>query len=188
MALAIVAAATYWYYTSDTFQLKCVIARSDGKTYCVRDTKNIQQSADLMASVSKKMQDLVAHLKETDGDDPRVKLLVDNFNPSRIVETLPTSEYTAYSEDKGRKLAFCLRKEKNGTRLIDLNTLTFVALHELAHLATASIGHEKEFWKNFKYLLKKANEIGVYEPVDYAKGSQMYCGMNITDNPLYDLK
>jgi hypothetical protein len=188
MALAIVAAATYWYYTSDTFQLKCVIARSDGKTYCVRDTKNIRQSADLLASVSTKMKELVAHLKETDGDDPRVKLLVDNFNPARIVETLPTSEYTAYSEDKGRKLAFCLRKEKNGTGLIDINTLTFVALHELAHLATASIGHEKEFWKNFKFLLKKANDIGVYEPVDYAKSSQTYCGMNITDNPLYDLK
>lgn len=31
------------------------------------------------------------------------------------METLPTSEYTAYSQNKGEKLAFCLNKEKKGT-------------------------------------------------------------------------
>jgi hypothetical protein len=188
MAVTVVAVAAYFYYTSDTFQLKCVIARSNGKTYCVRDTKNILQSADLLASAVEKMQRLVDHLKGTAGDDPRVKRLVANFNPSRIVETLPTSEHTAYSEDKGRKLAFCLRKEKGGTKLIDENTLMFVALHELSHLCTESVGHEKEFWKNFQFLLKNANRIGIYEPVDYAKAGQPYCGMTISDNPLYDLK
>ena len=33
--------------------------------------------------------------------------LVKNFNPTKVSETLPTSKYTAYSEDKGKKLAFC---------------------------------------------------------------------------------
>jgi hypothetical protein len=45
--------------------------------------------------------------------DERVALLVKNYNPLKIVETLPTSEYTAYSENKGAKLAFCLRKYKD---------------------------------------------------------------------------
>ena len=36
-------------------------------------------------------------------------------------------------------------------KLIDENTLMFVALHELAHIATESIGHTKEFWANFKF-------------------------------------
>ena len=30
-----------------------------------------------------------------------VKRLVKNFNPKRVVETLPNSTYTAYSENKG---------------------------------------------------------------------------------------
>ena len=32
-----------------------------------------------------------------------VQRLVQKFNPTKISETLPTSEYTAYSENKGEK-------------------------------------------------------------------------------------
>ena len=185
---AIAGILLYWYFTSDVFNLSCIIAHKDGKTYCVRDTKNKQASAELMASVGERLNELVLHMKETHGDDARVQLLLKNYNAGKIVETLPTSKYTAYSEDKGRKLAFCLRKEKDGMQLIDLNTLTFVAIHELGHLMTTSIGHERDFWLNFKFLLKEANKIGIYEPVDYSKENKEYCGMNITDNPIFDLK
>jgi len=188
LIVAIVGILAYWAYTSDTFNLTCVIAHKDGKTYCVRDTKNRQKSAELMAEVVSRLNELVEYLKQNHSSDPRVQLLAKNYNPGKIVETLPTSKFTAYSEDKGKKLAFCLRREKNGVELIDINTLTFVALHELGHLMTASVGHETEFWENFKYLLKKANDIGIYEPVDYAKQNENYCGMQITDNPYYDLK
>ena len=133
------------------------------------------------------MKELAKHLQETLPNDPRVKLLKKNFNPKRIVETLPTSEYTAYSEDKGKKLAFCLQEYKNKKKLIDINTLMFVALHEMGHLITVSIGHEEDFWKNFKFLLKHANDIGLYNPVDYRKKAQPYCGMSLTDNPLLDM-
>ena len=34
------------------------------------------------------------------------------FNPRKISETLPTSEFTAYSENKGEKLAFCTTTTK----------------------------------------------------------------------------
>jgi hypothetical protein len=105
---------------------------------------------------------------------------------NKIVETLPTSEYTAYSENKGKKIAFCLNKEKhNNNNLIDENTLMFVAIHEMSHIATESIGHNKEFWDNFKFLLNEAKEAGVYEVVDYSKNNQEYCGMTITDNPYF---
>ena len=32
----------------------------------------------------------------------------------KISETLPTSQYTAYSENKGEKLAFCTTTKKDG--------------------------------------------------------------------------
>ncbi|HAF76958.1 MAG TPA: hypothetical protein DCG42_06505 [Maribacter sp.] len=63
----------------------------------------------------------------------------------------------------------------------------FVALHELAHIASKSIGHTKEFWDNFKFILQNAVKIKIYNPVDYKKENKNYCGMKITDNPLYDL-
>ena len=70
-------------------------------------------------------------------------------------------------------------------KLIDLNTLVFVALHELTHLMTSSIGHKKDFWDNFKFMLEEANEIGVYQPVNYAQKPQEYCGMSIDNNPFF---
>ena len=86
-----------------------------------------------------------------------------------------------------QKLAFCLETEKNSDNLIDINTLTFVALHELAHIASTSVGHNDEFWNNFKFLLERAEIIGIYQPVDYKKKPKKYCGITIHDNPLYDL-
>ena len=119
--------------------------------------------------------------------DQEIIRLKEGFNPKKIQETLPTSEFTAYSENKGEKLAFCLDKNKGGQGgLIDLNTLMFVAIHELAHVASVSIGHTEEFWTNFKFLLQAAEKINIYKPVDYKKNPKEYCGMSITDNPYYD--
>jgi hypothetical protein len=126
-------------------------------------------------------------MKEKHPEDPRVKRLVEGFNPKKISETLPTSELTAYSENKGEKLAFCLNTTKNGNKLIDVNTLTFVALHELSHIMTESIGHKQDFWQNFKFLLTNAKDAKIYQPVDYKKNPKQYCGMTINDNPYYDL-
>ena len=78
-------------------------------------------------------------------------------------------------------------KKKNGNNLIDENTLTFVAIHELAHIATKSVGHKQEFWDNFKFLLTNAREAGLYKPEDYKRKPREYCGMKITDNPYYDM-
>jgi hypothetical protein len=114
--------------------------------------------------------------------------LVKGFNPKKISETLPTSELTAYSENKGEKIAFCLNKTKNSENtLIDLNTLTFVSIHELSHITTTTIGHKQDFWLNFKFLLENAKAAGIYNPVDYKKNPESYCGMIITDNPYYDM-
>ena len=175
------------YYESENLNLRCIISDVDGNKYCVRDRVMIHESVDLLAQVTQRMKDLVEYMKNKYPDDKSVHKLVANFNPKKISETLPTSELTAYSENKGEKIAFCLNKTKNGTTLIDLNTLTFVAIHELSHLMTSSVGHKQDFWKNFKFLLENAKEIKIYNPVDYKKDNQSYCGMTITDNPLYDM-
>jgi hypothetical protein len=174
------------YYESDMFQLKCIVSTVDGDKYCVRERDNMIHAVDLLAKTSQKMTDLVTYLNEQEPEDERVKRLVSKFNANKIVETLPTSEYTAYSENKGRKIAFCLNKEKeDNNHLIDENTLMFVAIHEMAHITTVSIGHTKEFWDNFKYLLHHADQCKVYHPVDYSKENTGYCGMTISDNPYF---
>jgi len=175
------------YYESDAFNLKCIIASKDGHRYCVREREKLELAANLLAEVTKKMKNMVEYMKKTHPEDPRTIRLVEGFNPKKISETLPTSELTAFSENKGEKIAFCLNTTKQGDKLIDINTLTFVALHELSHIMTESIGHKQDFWQNFKFLLQNAKASGIYDPVDYKKTPQEYCGMTINDNPYYDL-
>jgi hypothetical protein len=175
------------YQESDAFQLKCIVSDVDGKKYCVRERAQLEQAADLLARTTEKCNMLVGHLKETKPNHEITKKLVDGYNPKTIQETLPTSEHTAYSENKGEKIAFCLNTRKGGNKLIDENTLMFVALHELTHVGTTSIGHTPDFWRNFKFILENAIEIKIYKPVDYRKHPVGYCGMTITDNPYYDM-
>jgi hypothetical protein len=175
------------YRESDAYNLKCIISSVDGNKYCVRDRQKLELAADLLANVTKKCKQLVIYMKEKHPNDPRVIKLVKGFNPKSINETLPTSELTAYSENKGEKLAFCLNTKKNGDKLIDIDTLTFVAIHELSHIMTTSIGHKQDFWQNFKFLLENAKAANIYQPVNYKKEPKEYCGMKINDNPYYDL-
>jgi hypothetical protein len=175
------------YKESDTFNLKCIISEVDGNKYCVRERSKLTLAADLLANTTTKLKDLVTSVNGKYPDRKNVKRLVEGFNPKKVYETLPTSEYTAYSENKGEKLAFCLNTDKKNNKLIDSNTLLFVAIHELAHIATKSIGHTPEFWENFRFLIEEAVKIKIYTPVDYKKKNQPYCGMDITDNPYFDL-
>jgi hypothetical protein len=174
------------YSESDAYNLKCIMSDVDGETYCVRERSKMELAANLLAKVTQNMKDLVEYCGKKFPDDERIHRLVQKFNPKKVSETLPTSEYTAYSENKGEKLAFCVDKKKGGTKLIDINTLTFVAIHELSHIMTESEGHKQEFWQNFKFMLEQAKAAGIYNPVDYKKNPQPYCGMDITDNPYYD--
>ena len=173
------------YYDSDNYQLKCIISGVDGNKYCVRDKILSEDAADLLAKVTIKCKELVVYVGKKYPDDVSVKKLTEGFNPNSISETLPTSNLTAYSENKGEKIAFCLNKTKDGNELIDLNTLVFVAIHELSHIMTISVGHKQDFWDNFKFLLQNANEAGIYKPIDYSKQSQNYCGIKITDSPFF---
>ena len=183
----IVGLCAYIYFSSEDFQLKCIVSTVDGNKYCVREREKLQDAADLLAKVNEKCKKLVDYTNDKYGSQENVKRLVKGYNPKKISETLPTSEDTAYSENKGEKLAFCLNRDKKGeSNMIDEHTLTFVAIHELSHIATKSVGHKQEFWDNFKFLLENAKECGVHNPIDYKSKPTEYCGMDIKDNPYYD--
>ena len=76
--------------------------------------------------------------------------------------------------------------EDKREKLIELNTIFFVVLHELAHIMTQSVGHTDEFWKNFKFILKNAVKLNIYKEIDYSKYPKKYCGIEVTDSPLFN--
>lgn len=77
---------------------------------------------------------------------------------------------------------FCIRDKLNNS-IHDINTLMFVAIHELAHIVTNELQHTDKFWNNMKKLLHRAEDIGVYKYVDYRMNPVEYCGMMIDSAP-----
>ena len=163
----------------------------DGNTYLVRDMPDKQEAADLLARVRQRMQKLYNYLIATYPEKLQVKQLKQNFkpDPSRISESTPDAEHTSYSVNKGESVHLCLRQRQgNNESLVKENVMTFVALHEMAHMITTSIGHGPDFWNNFGWLLKISEEQGIYTYEDFSAHPVSYCGVKITDSPKYDSK
>ena len=158
----------------------------DNNEYLVRNLEDKSDAANLMAQMKKRLLKLQNYLEEYHSDEKRVKRFIKKFNPNNITESTKNNKYTSYSINKGEKIVFCIRSRDDQEKLIDINTLMFVALHELAHIMTVSIGHTEEFWNNFKFILNKATAVNVYSAVNYSKNPQQYCGITITDSPLYN--
>jgi len=173
-------------YESINSDLTYVTSSVDGRQYLVRNLPDKQKAADMLANIRKNLTKIVEYLKENNISDERVQLLVNRFDPDVLSESLPNTSYTSYSVDKGKKIVFCIRSKDAKAELIDMNTIMFVAIHELAHVATKSIGHTEEFWNNMRYLLKQGIKVGVYQKVDYSKNPVSYCGITVSSSPLQE--
>jgi len=166
-----------------------VTSNIDGKQYKVRDMPDKQEAANLMARLRIRLMKITDALEKKYPDKAQVKHLVKNFrsDPSRFIEATPDSEHTSYSINKGEKIYMCLRqREGPNESLVNENVMTFVSLHELAHVCTESIGHGPDFWNNFGWLLKEAEALGLYQYTDFQAHPVSYCGVYITDSPRYD--
>jgi hypothetical protein len=178
-------------FASSSYPLVSVKSTVDGQTYSVRDMPDKQEAANLIARVRRKMESLYGVVSAKYPDKPQVKLWLHNFVPeaSRFSEATPDAEHTSYSVNKGEKVYLCLRqREGPNESLVDENIMVFVALHEMAHVITPTIGHGPDFWNNFGWLLKQAEAQGIYSYQDFKSHPVAYCGLNITDSPAYDPK
>ena len=180
---AIVIFFIYFNFKNSFLNITYVKSTIDGRSYLVRNQADKQKAADTLANLNKKLLQLIDYLVKKDSSNVDIQRLKKNFDPDNISESTQYSKYTSYSVNKGEKIVFCIRSKKTNQLEKD-NILMFVALHELGHLMTKSIGHTEEFWKNFKFLLQEAIKIGIYTKDDFNKNPVEYCGTNITDTPL----
>jgi len=173
------------------FPLVEVTSTVDGRTYKVRDMPDKQKAADLLARVRQKIASLYMMMRDQFPNKPQVRQWVQNFSPdpSRFTEATPDAEHTSYSVNKGEKIHLCLRQREGANEsLVDENVMVFVALHEMAHVITPTLGHGPDFWNNFGWLLKQAEAKGIYKYQDFKAQPVSYCGLHITDSPAYDPK
>lgn len=182
------AGAAAFAFKESSHDMAHVASTVDGQRYLVRNLPDKQDAADRLARTRAKLLRLMSNLKQTDPEKPFVVQMARNFDadPSRFSESAPDASYTSYSVNKGEKVFMCLRQRNAREELVDENIITFVALHELAHIGTSEIGHTPQFWNNFGWLLKRAEEIQIYQFTDFAAHPVEYCGIHITDQPTYD--
>jgi hypothetical protein len=142
---------------------------------------------------------LLRHLKkkyidgDISGENGKRKIIVERilsgYRPDTISEMEPfnTFGFTSYTENKGEKLVFCIREKNKEENIHKLQLLKFVSIHEMAHIGTKQYGHPTEFWMTFKWLLKEAEASNIYKSENYMLSPTVYCGMQITYNPLFDV-
>jgi len=175
------------------------IAVKRGKNeWKVIELPNHAQSVDMLEEVNRRTFVYIDYVEEKYGgtdlnpDEQLIKTymdaLLDNYNPEEIYETDPRdSEYTSYTVDKGRRMHLCLRSKNAPYDHIDVNTMMFVKLHEMAHVANYDgIQHTERFWVLFRRMLEDAADAGVYRPHNYDWYPVDYCGMIINYQPMYD--
>jgi predicted metal-dependent hydrolase len=165
-------------------EVEYITSSIDDKRYLVLKLHDKQAAADTLARLVKVMIKLIKHLKKKHPKDPRVKRLYRNFNPNNVSEGSPDSGYTSYTINKN-KLVLCIRqKNKKMTLIKDFNLLKYVLIHEAAHYASKTVGHNEEFWQTFEFILKEAVDIGLYKVVDYKKFPQPFCGITVSSSIL----
>lgn len=171
----------FFYVKKYYGEVEYIKSNINNETYLVRRLPDSRQAADLLANLSNDCAALIKHLVAKYPDNEDVHRLYANFSPKDISEGSPESGYTSYSVNKST-IVLCLRQKDKQNTFADRNVIRYVLYHELAHLMTASVGHTKEFWDNFKFILKEAVEIDVYKKIDYAADPMPYCGIKVTSS------
>lgn len=181
------------FFPSDPLSKTNYVATKDNKRFRVHDHfNNSQEAANLLSFLDDRATDLIRGLQRQYGNDSGMagnatRRLLARYNPDNLVESSPNGSQkdTSYSIDKGAIIAMCLRSRDGTYRLHDKNILTFVLIHELAHVAADVNDHPPEFWQIFQFLLKEAEKNKVIRNMDYSKNPVEYCGLKVDFNPYF---
>ncbi len=165
--------------------LEMMFSDVSGKSYGVQEElPNPKTAADLIAKLDLFTDKFVNYLSEKYPDDSRVKNLMTRLDETKMEESKHKDGISSYTVNKGELISLCVRHKNDSKDFHDYQTLLFVMIHELAHVASDDKGHGAEFIENFRWLLKRAAESGMYIPADYSKENITYCGVKVTNNPM----
>jgi len=165
------------YFVNDFTYVK---SKVDNRKYLVKNLKDSQEAADILARINTKILILIDYMLTKYPDNLDIQFLHKNYNPKNISEGYPEEGYTSYTVNKGEKIIVCIRQKNNN--FVDENIILYPVIHELAHCAIKEIGHTNKFWDTFKWFLKEAVAIGIYEKIDYNAYNVPYCGITLTSS------
>jgi hypothetical protein len=166
----------------------------DNNVYLIRrgllkSEQYLKDSANTLGEINVRILRLIDHIDfkyKTDNDKNYfIEMLKYNYKPTILSEAAVDKRYTTYTIDK-QDMHVCLRTRDQQEKLYDVNLLMYVVLHELAHLCNYDRqknpiqGHGKEFKEIFKFLVREAIDIGIYEYTNYFETPVEYCNIVIS--------
>ena len=122
-----------------------------------------------------------------------VRNLINNWDKGITIKEIGIMENDAAYVLNKKKMSFCLRKNSYEGELESVNLLTYVAIHELAHIMSVDIGHSDEFKVNFRFLLNYAKGITYLNPIttqiepvylEIDDTQDQFCGVKISKNSI----
>jgi len=176
----------YIFYNNTYYKDNLInqISTVDNEEYFVRNVEDKSIAANTLATIKNNIEKLVLHLNNSISEHKEEKEYINNLvkrtKKINIMETPNDEKNTSYTINKGEKIVICLRS-KFLNEIHDINTIMYVVIHELAHVACPEYGHTPLFKKIFIFLLKESHKINIYIPIDYRKKPQEYCGMTINE-------
>jgi hypothetical protein len=187
------------YYDVGKRDMVFVISDLDKDSYMVRNLKDKQQAANILARLksniyaitnymNKKLENpKFANLPRYLEFKPYILQLKTKINGVTIKESSANTVYTSYTVNKGEQIIFCIRSKAitsilHSSNIHDINLIMYVALHEISHVACPEYDHTPLFKKIFRFICEEAIEMGIYEKIDFRNYPKEYCGMNIHDS------
>ena len=151
----------------------------------INENNNIlnQNKIDLMTNVINNMYKLKDYLYININLYPNyskyINLLYFNLNKNKTIihETSFNNNITSYTINKGEKIFLCIKNNNNN--LHDINIIMYVAIHEMAHIACPTIGHDILFQNIFKFLIKISILINIYKYDNYFINPIEYCNIQL---------
>jgi hypothetical protein len=157
----------------------------DNKNYQIekyKDDSRYAESLNTLVKIRKNLEKLINHLITKYPNSDKAVRMKQRFENTVLREANHKRDTTQTSNtiNKGDTMVLCIRSY--GNQLEDMNTLMYVAIHELGHIYSSGFHHGDEFWKNMQFLINEAVSINIYQSVNYAKHPVKYCGIVISSN------
>lgn len=198
LLLGLIAIILIVQHHSQNSDMAFVKSDLDGETYMVRNNKDRQTAANILAQIKANIYKITYYVNEKINNPQTAKLpryiefrpyilqLKEKIQNVVIKESAANSVYTSYTINKGEQIIFCIRSKSltnvlNSNNIHDINLIMYVALHEISHVACPEYNHTPLFKKIFRFLCEEAIEMGLYQRIDFGNHPVEYCGMKITD-------
>jgi hypothetical protein len=193
--LIIIINYTYVYDDTDWFT-----STISNQKYRVRNgPESIKQmKCDLLANLNNKLNFIIYSLSKEPNKSDSINRLLNNWSRGIVIKEIGSMEPEAAYVINKQYLSICLKNFCNSENcqkytLDNINLLTYVGIHEMAHIMSEEIGHGDEFKTNFKYLLDYSKNLKLYDPLlkdefpvfielNKLKTPDSYCGVSIINS------